>query len=192
MCEKLGSPKTAPLHMTLRAMGWLKGLIKPWPNSWPLWQPNIIENGMPTFPLCWWPAGLRRNPLHAPCWDGCGETAWGLVGTTRLGVCQEALTLPGPRSWWSKESAAGCWSKAKEKLWCTSQENHFESGDLASVHNPQRMKGRYPKLDNEWMGPCRVVERLGGVVYRVRLTPRGRRVPAHQDRLAPGQPGFYL
>lgn len=34
-------------------------------------------------------------------------------------------------------------------------------------------------------GPCRVVERLGEVVYRVRLPPRGRRVALHRDRLAP-------
>ncbi|CAI5686581.1 unnamed protein product [Oreochromis niloticus] len=49
----------------------------------------------------------------------------------------------------------------------------------------QRKKGRCPKLSSDWVGPCKVLERLGEVVYRVQLPPRGRRVALHQDRLAP-------
>ncbi|XP_061115069.1 uncharacterized protein LOC133139508 [Conger conger] len=62
---------------------------------------------------------------------------------------------------------------------------HFTAGELVRVYNPQRKKGRCPKLDSKWMGPCRVLERLGEVVYRVQLPARGRRVALHRDRLAP-------
>lgn len=62
---------------------------------------------------------------------------------------------------------------------------HFGVGELVWVHNPQRKKGRCPKLDSEWVGPCRVLERLGEVVYRVQLPSRGRKVALHRDRLAP-------
>lgn len=50
---------------------------------------------------------------------------------------------------------------------------HFEVGDLVWVHNPHRKKGRCPKLDSEWIGPCKIGERLTEVVYRVRLPLRG-------------------
>lgn len=62
---------------------------------------------------------------------------------------------------------------------------NFEAGELVWVYSPQRKKGRCPKLDSVWVGPCRVLERLGEVVYRVQLPPRGRKVALHRDRLAP-------
>ncbi len=62
---------------------------------------------------------------------------------------------------------------------------HFEVGELVWVYNPQRKKGRCPKLDSDWVGPCRILGRIGEVVYRVQLPPRGRKVALHRDRLAP-------
>ena len=61
----------------------------------------------------------------------------------------------------------------------------FKAGDLVWVYSPKRKKGRCPKLDCHWVGPCEVLEKLGEVVYRVQLPPRGRRVALHRDRLAP-------
>lgn len=58
-------------------------------------------------------------------------------------------------------------------------------GELVWVYSPQRKKGRCPKRDIQWVGPGRVLERLGEVVYRVQLPPSGRRVALHRDRLAP-------
>uniref|UniRef100_A0A8C5APC8 Gypsy retrotransposon integrase-like protein 1 n=1 Tax=Gadus morhua TaxID=8049 RepID=A0A8C5APC8_GADMO len=66
-----------------------------------------------------------------------------------------------------------------------SRGRHFEAGELVWTYSPQRKKGRCPKLDSEWIGPCRVLERMGEVVYRFQLPPRGRRVALHRDRLAP-------
>ena len=50
-------------------------------------------------------------------------------------------------------------------------------------------KGRCPKLDSQWFDPCRVLERLWEVVYRVQLPPRGKKEALHRDRLAPYRGG---
>ena len=62
---------------------------------------------------------------------------------------------------------------------------HFEAGELVWTFAPQRKKGRCPKLDSHWVGPCLVEQRLGEVVYRVQLPGRRRSVALHRDRLAP-------
>ena len=66
---------------------------------------------------------------------------------------------------------------------------HFQAGELVWVYSPQRKKGRCPKLESQWVGPCKVLERWGEVVYRVQLPGRGRRVALHRDRLAPYRGG---
>ena len=76
-------------------------------------------------------------------------------------------------------------AKQKRNYDILAKGRHFVAGELVWVFNPQRKKGRCPKLDSDWMGPCRVLERLGEVVYRVQLPPRGRKVALHRDRLAP-------
>lgn len=65
----------------------------------------------------------------------------------------------------------------------------FRAQDLVWVYIPKRKKGRCPKLDSHWDGPCRVLERVGEVVYRVQVPPRGRKVVLHRDRLAPYRGG---
>uniref|UniRef100_A0A674E9Q2 Gypsy retrotransposon integrase-like protein 1 n=1 Tax=Salmo trutta TaxID=8032 RepID=A0A674E9Q2_SALTR len=62
---------------------------------------------------------------------------------------------------------------------------HFVAGELVWVYSPLRKKGRCPKLDSHWVGPCSILERVGEVVYRVQLPSRGRKVALHRDRLAP-------
>uniref|UniRef100_A0A096MCA9 Integrase catalytic domain-containing protein n=1 Tax=Poecilia formosa TaxID=48698 RepID=A0A096MCA9_POEFO len=64
---------------------------------------------------------------------------------------------------------------------------HFTAGELVWVYNPRRKKGRCPKLDSQWVGPCRVLERMGEVVYRVQMPHNRRRLALHRDRLAPYQ-----
>ena len=60
----------------------------------------------------------------------------------------------------------------------------FQAGVLAWMYGPKRIKGCCPKLNSKWVGPCYVFERVGEVVYKVRLAPRGRRVVLHRDRMA--------
>ncbi|MGH0129364.1 UNVERIFIED_CONTAM: hypothetical protein FKN15_043515 [Acipenser sinensis] len=62
---------------------------------------------------------------------------------------------------------------------------HFIAGELVWIFSPKRKRGRCPKLDSHWLGPCQVLERIGGGVYRGQLPPRGRKVVLHRDRLAP-------
>lgn len=62
---------------------------------------------------------------------------------------------------------------------------HFAVGELVWVYSPKRKRGRCPKLDSHWVGPCLVLERMGEVVYRVQLPSQGRKVALHRDRLAP-------
>ena len=69
---------------------------------------------------------------------------------------------------------------------------HFKAGELVWVYNPQRKKGRCPKLDSPWMGPCQILEKLGEVVYRLQLPARGRKVVLHRDRLAPYRGGASM
>lgn len=69
----------------------------------------------------------------------------------------------------------------------------LQAGDLAWVYGPKRVKGRCPKLDSTWARPCYVVERVGEVVYRVKLAPRGRTVVLHQeDGAIPGKSATSL
>lgn len=60
-----------------------------------------------------------------------------------------------------------------------------QPGELVWVYTPKRKKGHCPQLDSHWDGPCRVLEWVGEVVYRVWVPPSGRRVALHRDRLAP-------
>ncbi|MGH0116107.1 UNVERIFIED_CONTAM: hypothetical protein FKN15_023140 [Acipenser sinensis] len=62
---------------------------------------------------------------------------------------------------------------------------HFIAGELVWIFSPKRKRGRCPKLDSHWLGPCQVLERIGEGVYRGQLPPRGRKVVLHRDRLAP-------
>lgn len=40
------------------------------------------------------------------------------------------------------------------------------------------------KLENDWVGPCRVLEWLGKAVDGIQFPHRGRQVALHRDRLA--------
>lgn len=61
----------------------------------------------------------------------------------------------------------------------------FRAGELFWVFQPQRRRGRCPKLDSAWMGPCWVLEPLGEVIYRVQILRGVQRVELHHYRLAP-------
>uniref|UniRef100_A0A1B0D850 RNA-directed DNA polymerase n=1 Tax=Phlebotomus papatasi TaxID=29031 RepID=A0A1B0D850_PHLPP len=50
----------------------------------------------------------------------------------------------------------------------------FRGHDRVWFYNPRRRKGRSPKLQSDWEGPYRVVERINDVVYRIQL---GKKTP---------------
>lgn len=59
----------------------------------------------------------------------------------------------------------------------------FSKGELVWLYNPQRKKGKSPKLRRPWEGPYVVVERLNDVVYRIQRGPRAKPKVAHRHRL---------
>ncbi|KAF7654945.1 hypothetical protein LDENG_00063000 [Lucifuga dentata] len=69
---------------------------------------------------------------------------------------------------------------------------HFWVGELVWVFSPQMKKGRCLKLNSQWAGPCKVLERLREVIYQVQLPSKGRKLLLHRDRLAPYRGGSSL
>jgi len=61
----------------------------------------------------------------------------------------------------------------------------FKEGERVWLFNPQRFKGRSPKLQGNWDGPFTVIKRLSDVVYGIQRSPRHRKKVVHADRLAP-------
>ncbi|CAI5690254.1 unnamed protein product [Oreochromis niloticus] len=86
---------------------------------------------------------------------------------------------------YAREQLAKAGLRQKRNYDITTKGRHFRAGELVWVYSPKRKKGRCPKLDSSWVGPCSVLERVGEVVYRVQLPPRGRKVALHRDRMAP-------
>jgi hypothetical protein len=60
-------------------------------------------------------------------------------------------------------------------------------GDVVRLHNPQRKKGRSPKLHLPWEGPFVVTHRLDDMVYRIQKSAKARPKVVHIDRLKPTQ-----
>ncbi|CAC5413343.1 unnamed protein product [Mytilus coruscus] len=61
----------------------------------------------------------------------------------------------------------------------------FDAGDPVWLHNPRRVKGLCPKLQNNWEGPFIVVNKLNDVIYRIQKGPKTKPKVVHQDRLKP-------
>uniref|UniRef100_H3AH72 Gypsy retrotransposon integrase-like protein 1 n=1 Tax=Latimeria chalumnae TaxID=7897 RepID=H3AH72_LATCH len=59
----------------------------------------------------------------------------------------------------------------------------FQKGDLVWLYNPQRRKGRSPKLSRAWEGPYKVLHRITDVVYWIQYGPRTKPKVIHRDRL---------
>lgn len=59
----------------------------------------------------------------------------------------------------------------------------FSPGDLVMIHCPAVRKGRTPKLNRPWQGPCIVLKRLNDLLYRVK--PAANRTPrlVHYNRM---------
>ena len=61
----------------------------------------------------------------------------------------------------------------------------FDAGDPVWLHNPRRVKGLCPKLQNNWEGPYIIVNKLNDVIYRIQKGPKMKPKVVHQDRLKP-------
>ncbi|CAC5371521.1 unnamed protein product [Mytilus coruscus] len=48
----------------------------------------------------------------------------------------------------------------------------FDAGAPVWLHNPRRVKGLCPKLQNNWEGPYIVINKLNDVIYRIQKGPK--------------------
>ena len=59
----------------------------------------------------------------------------------------------------------------------------FQAGDQVWLYNPQRRRGRSPKLQSSWEGPYNVITRINDVVYRIQRSAKSKMKVVHLDRL---------
>lgn len=76
-------------------------------------------------------------------------------------------------------------SKIKEQYDRRVRQTSFQEGQKVWFFNPQRVRGRAPKLQRNWEGPFVIVKRLSEVVFCIQKSPRHRKKVVHSDRLAP-------
>ncbi len=73
-------------------------------------------------------------------------------------------------------------SKARYDLRAT--DKGFEEGNLVWLYNPQRKKGKSPKLQSNWEGPYTVIKRINDVVYKTQRNQRAKMKVVYVDRLS--------
>jgi len=61
----------------------------------------------------------------------------------------------------------------------------FREGQSVWLFNPQKKKGKTPKLQSNWEGPYRIVKKLSDVTFRIQKSARHKLKVVHADRLAP-------
>ena len=59
----------------------------------------------------------------------------------------------------------------------------FSKGDLVWFRNERRSKGRCPKLQSIWFGPCVVLQKLNDLNYRIQLNGSGSSKVVHIEKL---------
>ncbi len=64
-------------------------------------------------------------------------------------------------------------------------ETRYEDGTGVWLYNPQRRKGRSPKLSRNWDGPYVVVKQLNDVVVRIKKNRQAKPKVVHSNRLKP-------
>lgn len=85
----------------------------------------------------------------------------------------------------ARENLAQAGFRQKKAYDAYGKGREFQEGERVWVFNPRRKKGRCPKLDSAWEGPCLILQKISEVVYKVKLRTRQRVVVLHRDRLAP-------
>lgn len=75
--------------------------------------------------------------------------------------------------------------RAKIRYDLKARQIHFCVGQKVWFYNPHRIKGRAPKLQNNWEGPFEIVRKFSEVVFGIRKSSRHKIKVIHADRLAP-------
>ena len=71
----------------------------------------------------------------------------------------------------------------KRKYDLTSNLREFNIDDSVWVYDPIRKVGVNPKLQRQWKGPFKVVEKLSDILYMVKQSPRHKPRIVHHDKL---------
>ena len=61
--------------------------------------------------------------------------------------------------------------------------NTYTVGQIAWYLNEQRRKGKCPKLQQVWQGPCIITQNLSDLVYQIQLNKTGKIKIVHHDKL---------
>lgn len=75
--------------------------------------------------------------------------------------------------------------RAKDRYDLRANTQNLELGTLVWLFSPKRRVGRCPKLQCDWEGPYRVLERINDVVYKIRRQGGRKTTTVHRDRLMP-------
>jgi hypothetical protein len=62
---------------------------------------------------------------------------------------------------------------------------NYQVGTSVWLHNPQRKKGKSPKLSRNWDGPYAVTDWINDIVVRIRKSPQAKPKVVHINRLKP-------
>ena len=68
-----------------------------------------------------------------------------------------------------------------------SHTNSYREGEKVWLYNPQKRKGRGPKLETPWEGPWMVTKQVTDVVYCIQRNPKEKSNFVDHDRLKPFQ-----
>ena len=61
--------------------------------------------------------------------------------------------------------------------------NSFKEGDAVWYYYPQRKRGLNPKFQRPWKGPCKVLNKINDVLYRIKVTAQSKPKIVHHDKL---------
>jgi len=75
-------------------------------------------------------------------------------------------------------------ARMKSRYDCKVRQTLFQEGNKVWLYNPQRIKGKAPKLQSNCEGPYLIIKKLSDVVYCIQKSPRHRKKVVHADRLA--------
>ena len=105
--------------------------------------------------------------------------------TTRLSTVESEANLTEDYALRLRETMQSAHERAREHLKASARRQKktydrktmpttLEAGQLVWLHNPSKRRGLSPKLQRRWEGPCRIVDKLSDVTYRIQRRPSGR------------------
>ena len=203
MCDRLGIHKTrtTPLHpqsdgLVERFHRTMKDqlaiVVSEHQKDWDAHLPLVVmayRSAVQTSTSCTPALLMLGRELRTPALMALGQPPDGVdapVGPEYARMLQDRLEV-AHRFARKEQEEAGARQRRQYDL--SARGRHFVPGESVWVYNPRRKKGRCPKLDSHWEGPCKVLERVGAVVYRVEMRKRRKKVVLHRDRLAPYRGG---